>query len=45
MNELRKLAECLRSEQQMTANEIHVDPEIAQRAMLPLNRMLDFKVG
>ncbi|MGI9326897.1 MAG: quinolinate synthase NadA [Pseudomonadales bacterium] len=45
MNELRKLAECLRSEQQMTANEIHVDPEIAQRALLPLNRMLDFKVG
>ncbi|MFK7913121.1 MAG: quinolinate synthase NadA [Pseudomonadales bacterium] len=45
MNELRKLAECLRSEEQMAANEIHVDPVIAERAMLPLNRMLDFKVG
>lgn len=45
MNELRKLAECLRSEEQMAANEIHVDPAIAERAMLPLNRMLDFKVG
>lgn len=44
MNELRKLAECLRSEEQMAANEIHVDPAIAERAMLPLNRMLDFKV-
>lgn len=45
MNELRKLAECLRSEAQMSANEIHVDPVIGERAMLPLNRMLDFKVG
>ena len=44
MNELRKLAECLRSEEQMAANEIHVDPVIGERAMMPLNRMLDFKV-
>ena len=45
MNELRKLAECLRSETQMAGNEIKVDPAIAERAMLPLNRMLDFKAG
>lgn len=45
MNELRKLAECLRSEEQMAANEIHVDPVIGERAMLPLNRMLAFPVG
>ena len=43
MNELRKLAECLRDEDNMAANEILVDPEIGERAMLPLNRMLDFK--
>ena len=24
-------------------NEIHVDPELGKRAMIPLQRMLDFK--
>ncbi len=43
MNELRQLAECLRSPEQMAQNEIVVDPEIGARAMVPLNRMLDFK--
>ncbi len=45
MNELSKLAECLRSESNMATNEIRVDPEIGERAMLPLNRMLAFKAG
>ncbi|MEM6709982.1 MAG: quinolinate synthase NadA [Pseudomonadota bacterium] len=45
MNELRKLAECLRSDAAMASNEINVDPEIGARAMVPLNRMLDFKAG
>ena len=44
MNELSTLAAMLRSEGAMTANEIHVDPEIGRRAMIPLKRMLDFKV-
>lgn len=45
MNELRKLAECLRSETTMAANEIKVDPAIGERALLPLNRMLEFKAS
>lgn len=45
MNELRKLAQCLRSPEQMAANEIVVDPVVGKRAMLPLNRMLDFSTG
>lgn len=45
MNELSKLAECLRSDGNMSANEIRVDPEIGERAMLPLNRMLAFKAS
>jgi quinolinate synthase len=44
MNELRQLAQTLRDEAGMAANEIHVDPEIGRRAMIPLQRMLDFKV-
>ncbi|MCP5180727.1 MAG: quinolinate synthase NadA [Pseudomonadales bacterium] len=43
MNHLQVLADLLRSETLMRANEIHVDPEIGRRAMVPLNRMLDFK--
>ena len=43
MNELRTLAAVLRSEALLQANEIHVDPELGQRAMTPLQRMLDFK--
>jgi quinolinate synthase len=42
MNELRQLAACLESEDYMAANEIHVDAEVAARAMIPLQRMLDF---
>jgi quinolinate synthase len=45
MNELSTLAAMLRSEEAMTANEIHVDPAIGRRAMIPLKRMLDFKVS
>ena len=43
MNELNTLAECLRDDRVMAENEIWVDPEIGERAMVPLNRMLDFK--
>jgi quinolinate synthase len=43
MNELRQLAACLESEVYLSANEIHVDPEVAARAMIPLQRMLDFQ--
>jgi quinolinate synthase len=43
MNELKRLAECLRDERAMAANEVLVDPEIGRRAMVPLQRMLDFK--
>ncbi len=43
MNELSRLAACLREDSVMTANEIHVDPTIAERAMRPLTRMLDFQ--
>ena len=38
MNELRSLATSLRE----GSNEVYVDPEIGHRAMLPLNRMLEF---
>jgi quinolinate synthase len=38
MNQLRELKESLVREN----NEIHVDPEIGRRAMIPLQRMLDF---
>ncbi len=43
MNELSRLAACLRDTAVMTANEIHVDPTIAERAMVPLTRMLEFQ--
>jgi quinolinate synthase len=43
MNHLQVLADTLQSEALMLTNEIHVDPAIGQRAMVPLNRMLDFK--
>ena len=39
MNELDALAATLRQ----GGNEIHVDPELGERAMVPLQRMLDFK--
>ena len=43
MNELKQLVACLESDAAMAANEIHVDPEIGRQAMIPLQRMLDFK--
>jgi quinolinate synthase len=43
MNELDQLARTLRDESGMAANEIRIDPEIARRAMIPLQRMLDFR--
>ncbi|MGA0840010.1 MAG: quinolinate synthase NadA [Pseudomonadales bacterium] len=43
MNELRQLAETLRDDMGMAANEINVDAETARRAMVPLKRMLDFR--
>ncbi len=39
MNELQNLAEVFTN----TDNEIHVNPALAKRAMVPLQRMLDFK--
>ena len=38
MNHMENLADAL----EHTRNEIHVDPALGERAMLPLNRMLDF---
>lgn len=43
MNHLQVLADVLRSESLLLANEIHVDPQIGKRAMVPLTRMLDFR--
>jgi quinolinate synthase len=43
MNELKQLAQTLRDDAGMAANEILIDPEIGRRAMIPLQRMLDFK--
>jgi quinolinate synthase len=43
MNELKQLAACLRDEAGMAANEIHIASDIGRRAMIPLQRMLDFK--
>lgn len=40
MNELKALRDTLR----LLDNEIQVDPEVGRRAMLPLQRMLDFPV-
>lgn len=42
MNELQVLAQVLRDPAHMEANEVLVDPEIGRRAMIPLQRMLDF---
>ncbi|MGQ9427621.1 quinolinate synthase NadA [Gilvimarinus sp. F26214L] len=39
MNDLERLAKVL----EHGGEEIHVDPELARRAMIPLQRMLDFK--
>lgn len=43
MNELTALAELLRNDDAFARNEILVDPEIGERAMVPLNRMLAFQ--
>jgi quinolinate synthase len=40
MNGLVNLAQVL----EHGGSEIHVDPELGRRAMIPLQRMLDFKV-
>ena len=42
MNELQALAETLRDPARLAKNEILVEPEIGRRAMLPLERMLQF---
>ena len=41
MNELQNLERVFTA----SGNEIHVDPALAKRAMLPLQRMLDFRRG
>lgn len=43
MNELKQLAVTLEDDRLLAANEIQVDPEIGRRAMIPLQRMLDFR--
>ncbi|MEM8766311.1 MAG: quinolinate synthase NadA [Pseudomonadota bacterium] len=43
MNELTALAEMLRNDALFAANEVFVEPGIAEQAMVPLNRMLAFK--
>ncbi len=43
MNELPALAQLLRDDEIFRANEVRVDPAIAERAMVPLNRMLAFQ--
>jgi quinolinate synthase len=45
MNELSALASLLRDESAMADNEIKVDPDTAAKAMVPLQRMLDFQTG
>ncbi|MEE8245217.1 MAG: quinolinate synthase, partial [Pseudomonadales bacterium] len=42
MNELQVLADMLKRPESMAANEIHVDAELGKRAMVPLERMLNF---
>ncbi|MEV4777715.1 quinolinate synthase NadA [Burkholderia sp. LMU1-1-1.1] len=42
MNGLQNLADVLENMESNTANEIHVDPEIGRRAVVSINRMLDF---
>lgn len=41
MNDLERLAHVL----EHGGQEIHVDPELARKAMIPLQRMLDFRKG
>ncbi len=41
MNELQNLEHVFRA----GGNEIHVDPALAEKAMIPLQRMLDFNAG
>ena len=41
MNELQNLEHVFRA----SGNEIHVDATLAEKAMIPLQRMLDFKAG
>ena len=43
MNELTALAAMLRDDAAFAANEVFVEPAIAEQAMIPLNRMLAFK--
>ncbi|MFM8353873.1 MAG: quinolinate synthase NadA [Gammaproteobacteria bacterium] len=43
MNELTQLAATLRDDSALAANEIHVDPDTGARALVPLQRMLDFR--
>jgi quinolinate synthase len=43
MNALDNVTACLKDEKVAAANEIFVDPDLAERAMKPLQRMLDFK--
>ena len=38
MNELQSLLSCL----EQGTNEVHVDPELGARALLPLQRMVNF---
>ena len=38
MNELRQLRDAL----VLSRNEVHIEPELGARAMIPLQRMLDF---
>ena len=42
MNELQVLAHVLRDPARLEENEILIDPEIGRRAMIPLERMLNF---
>ena len=43
MNELTVLANLLRDDEIFANNEVFVDPEIGEQAMVPLNRMLAFQ--
>lgn len=45
MNSLESLVALLESESVSAANEIHVDPELGQKALKPLTRMLEFNAN
>ncbi|MEM9620658.1 MAG: quinolinate synthase NadA [Pseudomonadota bacterium] len=45
MNELQALARLVADTEYRSANEIHVDPKLGERAKLPLDRMLAFQKG